>query len=265
MLLSILVPVVQVLTESMPISSSGHVELLLCWWFGKNHLYAPSIKALYHMVHVLNAGIVIFYLRHHIGTTITSLFRGQVDSRIWVTWSATLITAILYLVVRTYTSRVPLAIGFCITIIILASSRYLLVYADRNYRWQDGIILGLAQVLALMPGVSRFAITVTVAQFIRLSPEQAFTISLYLQVPMMVGAMALGILQYMRLPATSVAEVAWWHSDMIWAGVLSMIVTVGCSYALLILAHRLIVTQRLYYCALYECGLLAASLIGLCI
>lgn len=265
MLLSILVPVVQVLTESMPISSSGHVELLLCWWFGKSHLYASSIKALYHMVHGLNAGIVIFYLRQHVRTTITSLLDGQVDPRIWVTWSATFITAILYLVVRTHTSRMPLPIGFGITIIILAISRYLPVCPNRNYRWQDGIILGLAQVLALMPGVSRFAITVTVGQFIRLSPQQAFTISLYLQAPMMVGAMVLGIIQYSRLPDVAISEIAWWYSNAAWVGIVIMIVAVCCSYALLILAHRLIVTQRLYYCAWYECGLLAVSLIGLCI
>ena len=265
MLLSIAVPVVQVLTESMPISSSGHVELLLCWWFGNNHFYVPSIKALYHLVHGLNAGIVIFYLRHHVRATIVSLAKGHIDPRIWVTWAATLITAILYIFVRSYIQCVPLPIGFSITVILLAFSRYLPGWPDRQYRWQDGVVLGLCQAIALIPGVSRFAVTVTTAQLIHLSPQQAFTISLYLQAPMMLGATILGIIQYSRLSASAVEEIAWWHSDAAWIGVVSMIVAVCCSFALLMFAQKLIVTRRLYYCAWYECGLLAASLIGLCI
>jgi undecaprenyl-diphosphatase len=51
-----------------------------------------------------------------------------------------------------------------------------------------GFALGLAQVLALAPGVSRSGIVITAARFFRLDRDSAARISFYLLVPVVFGA-----------------------------------------------------------------------------
>ena len=56
------------------------------------------------------------------------------------------------------------------------------------------LLIGLAQVLALMPGVSRSGITITAALFLGLSRSQSAKISFLLSTPIIAGAAALEIL-----------------------------------------------------------------------
>jgi undecaprenyl-diphosphatase len=55
-------------------------------------------------------------------------------------------------------------------------------------RRRDGLIIGLAQVLALAPGTSRSGITITAARYLRLDRDSAARISFLLLIPAVAGA-----------------------------------------------------------------------------
>jgi undecaprenyl-diphosphatase len=75
----------------------------------------------------------------------------------------------------------------------------LLYLADRcrsagsivDMRLRDALFIGLAQVLALVPGVSRAGVTMTAARFLGYSRSEAARFSLLLSVPTILGASAL--------------------------------------------------------------------------
>tara|TARA_B100001123_G_scaffold277243_1_gene308361 strand:- start:568 stop:1371 length:804 start_codon:yes stop_codon:yes gene_type:complete len=58
----------------------------------------------------------------------------------------------------------------------------------------DAILIGLAQILALIPGTSRSGITMTMARFIGYSRAEAARFSLLLSIPAIAGAALLGLL-----------------------------------------------------------------------
>jgi undecaprenyl-diphosphatase len=64
--------------------------------------------------------------------------------------------------------------------------------------WLDGALLGLAQALALAPGVSRSGATLTVARARGFAPDQARLLSGWVGMPVMVGASALRFARLIR-------------------------------------------------------------------
>jgi undecaprenyl-diphosphatase len=80
--------------------------------------------------------------------------------------------------------------------ILLAVFAVILWLADRvaarrsieDIGWRGAIAVGLAQCLALMPGVSRSGITITAARFMRLGRDEAARLSFLLLIPIVFGA-----------------------------------------------------------------------------
>lgn len=82
--------------------------------------------------------------------------------------------------------------------------------ADHDARPADGLALGLAQAVALAPGVSRYGATLTVARARRFSPEAAQSLSWHAALPVVLGASALeGVrLVHRRTPDGTLAPLA---------------------------------------------------------
>jgi undecaprenyl-diphosphatase len=55
-------------------------------------------------------------------------------------------------------------------------------------RWQDALVIGLAQILALVPGVSRSGSTITAGRGLRFNREDAAVFSFVLSMPLIAGA-----------------------------------------------------------------------------
>jgi undecaprenyl-diphosphatase len=58
-------------------------------------------------------------------------------------------------------------------------------------RWRDAIILGIAQGLAITPGISRSGTTITVALLLGIEREAAARFSFLMSVPAILGAVTL--------------------------------------------------------------------------
>ena len=68
--------------------------------------------------------------------------------------------------------------------------------------WSDAITVGLAQALALIPGVSRSGSTITAGLFVGMKREAAARFSFYLSAPIIAGAVAKKMLDILKVGVT---------------------------------------------------------------
>src|SRR5918994_1886910 len=195
--------VVQGLTELLPISSSGHLILvpwLADWEFLKqNDEFNQTFDVALHLGTLV---AVVVYFRSTIvdllQAWIRSLRKRRVESdeeRVaWVIAIATVPAAVVgALGEELIADRLgePWQIAT-----LLAVFAVVLWVADRTQPRREAadlgvrgaITLGLAQTLALAPGVSRSGVTISAARFLGLDREAAANVSFLLLVPITLGA-----------------------------------------------------------------------------
>src|SRR5262249_30356264 len=198
----------QGLTEFLPISSSGHliiVPWLQDYKFLENH--EEFNKTFDVALHAGTLIAVVSYFRVELWGMIKGLIRslrnrgaiarGDEDERLaWVLVIGTIPAVIAGAAGESFiedTLGQPWMIG-----IALIAFGLLLLYADREpqkrdmdaVRIRDGLLIGLAQVLALWPGVSRSGITITAGRFLQLDRDTAARVSFLLLAPVTAGAVA---------------------------------------------------------------------------
>ena len=232
---------IQGFTEFLPISSSAHLIFpsALFGWEDQGLAFVVA-------VHLGTLFAVILYLRRDIYRISVALAlqvlkrQGSEDARLgWMIILATapLVVAGLLLqdIVDSY-FRSTLVIAS--TTIVFA---ILLWFADRQKQprqglttlsWQSFLGIGLAQVLALIPGTSRSGITMTAALFCKLDRRDAARFSFLLSVPAIAGA---AILLFVDLLGES--GVNW--SELVYAMLLSALVAFTCIHYFLKLVTKL--------------------------
>jgi undecaprenyl-diphosphatase len=194
---------VQGATELLPISSSGHLILvpwLADWTYLEEHdAFNQTFDVALHLGTLV---AVVAYFRREIVELLRAWLRSVGRRRVetplertaWVVFVATIPAALVgafgeQLIANHLGEPWQIAIN-------LALFGVLLWVADRTpeRRGMDdvgpwhGLGLGLAQSLALMPGVSRSGITITAGRFLGLDRDSAARLSFLLLVPITVGA-----------------------------------------------------------------------------
>ena len=194
----IILGLIQGLTEFLPVSSSAHLILvpLLTEW--QDQGLAIDVAA-----HLGSLFAVVFYFRKDIARIliagIDSIAKKEInnqDSKLfWYLAMASipvLVTGFLLRdIVSTYL-REPLIIAY-------ASIGFglLLWYADAKGKqirqvdsidMRDAVLIGLAQVLALVPGTSRSGITMTAALMLGLDRNSAARFSFLMAIPIILAA-----------------------------------------------------------------------------
>src|SRR5690606_23694225 len=202
---------VQGLTEFLPISSDGHVALF-AMLFGVSDEMPLSMVVMLH-VGTLIATAVAF--REDIALLTRRTWSGMREPRAFLESSeGKLLTAIVIASIPTALigllledrvegwARVPWIVGAC----LLASA--LAVYTtrrgggdgDRLLPWQ-AILVGVAQGLAVLPGLTRSGSTIAVAMMLGMSGPAAFRFSFLLSLPAIFGATLLKARDYEELAA----------------------------------------------------------------
>lgn len=178
--------IIQGITEFWPISSTAHLAIFP-WFFAWEDPGLAFDVAL-HIGTVL--AIIIFFWRDWI-----SIFRPENRYLLWFILVGTLPGAIAGYFLNQYAEtvlRAPVIIAA--TLIFFAGILYL---ADqygkrfdeiRHLSWAKAILIGVAQAIAIIPGVSRSGITMSAGLFSGLKRSEAAKYSFMLAAPVMLGA-----------------------------------------------------------------------------
>lgn len=191
----------QIILEMLPISSSGHLLLLQTFFkryasfdirtfFAKNNL---DYQTIYYLLHMPTLFAVIFYFgKAWLSYLVTdgAICPGPI---IWIVITS-IIACFFYLVVPRITF--PISLGFIITIICLFSTAWCVGSASiLDWNLIHAVILGCAQSIAFLPGISRLACTTAVACWLGFSVWDGFCLSWFIQTPLMVAASAKSLLK----------------------------------------------------------------------
>jgi undecaprenyl-diphosphatase len=196
---SIVLAIVQGLTEFLPISSSGHL-VVLPWIFNWKDPGLSFDVAL----HFGTLLAVLFYFRKDIIDIFCALFRVKQGNSstnrypkdfFWILLAATVPGALAGFLLESYAEelfRHPLLVAS--NLILLGLALYMADhYTQKNkdklqINWKRGILIGLAQGLAIFPGVSRSGATITAGLFLGLDRVSSARFSFLLSAPIIFGA-----------------------------------------------------------------------------
>ena len=202
----IVIAVLQGITEFLPISSSGHLALapkLVCW---------PDQGLLIDVaVHIGTLGAVITYLWRDVWLMMTSLTRFGMWCRdpgirlIMLLVIATAPVIVAGLLFHTYARdalRDIMVIGWATLgfgLVLYACDRF--GRARRrigHLNVNSALLIGLAQVAALIPGASRAGVTISAARAMGYERQDAARFSMLLSIPTIIAAGTLAGIDVVR-------------------------------------------------------------------
>ena len=193
----IILGAIQGLTEFLPISSSAHLQLprVLLGWEDQGLTFDVAL-------HLGSLLAVLIYLKDDIANIVKAVF-----TRITSKKSSTDADLAFSLMIATVPGA---AIGFLLnnfvdqytrSIEILAVFTFIfalvLLYADnkgsrdrslKQLTWRDASYIGFAQVIALIPGVSRSGVTMSAALLLGYNRKSAAKFSCFLSIPIILGS-----------------------------------------------------------------------------
>lgn len=210
----VVLAIVQGLTEFLPISSSGHLILVpsIFGWTDQGLAFDVA-------VHFGSLIAVVIYFR----TDIVALLGGTMDilsgkpatSRtrmVWCLGVGTIPAAVSGLLFASWIAanlRDPIVVVYT-----LAGYGILMALADRfaprnrtiaDISVRDGLIIGAAQALALVPGTSRSGITITTGRILGIKRQDAARFSFLLSAPVIL----LATIYELVILVTGETPVAW--------------------------------------------------------
>lgn len=240
----IILAVVQGLTEFLPVSSSGHL-VVLQKIFGFSQ--APVLFDI--LLHVGTLGAIVFYFRRELAQILSGLAQKKKESvntlmLILIGTIPAVIVGILFQkqIELTFDSLKIVGMAFLITAVFLFSTK-LRKNQNRHFnqlKWLDALFVGIFQAVAILPGISRSGSTITAGLWRGVGRETAFTFSLYLAIPAILGAL---VLKSSEILVYSSVELVWGLAGMIIAGVVGF-------FSLGILA-RVLKSARFFWFGVY--------------
>lgn len=190
-----LLAILQGLTEFLPVSSSGHLALLRKLLDLDTGAKGPALEILLHGGTL--AAVLIFYRRRILELAVGLVKR---DRDAWKYCSLVVLACIpaglLYLAAHDAVESAfdsTLAIGACLvaTGLVLTSLKLVDSTAGSRPSWLQALGIGIAQALAILPGVSRSGSTYTAARWLKVSPKEAFDFSFITSIPLILGSIIL--------------------------------------------------------------------------
>jgi undecaprenyl-diphosphatase len=189
----VVLSVVQGLTEFLPVSSSGHLAIVSQMFF------RDDAGASFTAVTQLGTELaVLIYFARDIGRILVAWFGGLRDAArrsadYWLGWwviIGTIPICVLGLLfkdqIRTGVRNLwVIAIALIVFSAVIAAAEY---YGKQTRHveqltWKDSVVIGLAQCLALVPGVSRSGATISAGLFLGQDRETAARFGFLLAIP----------------------------------------------------------------------------------
>jgi undecaprenyl-diphosphatase len=196
---ALILGLIQGITEFLPVSSSGHLALAekLFGLAGDNLRFEV-------FVHLGTLLAVLVFFRVKIRKLIKSIFKGRVYYQKGWRFSDENLRLSLLLILATipaafigykfddaieqaFASPVAVSAFLLVTGTILFLTR-LVKSHEEKINWWRALVIGLAQAVAILPGVSRSGSTISAGIFAKMKQEKAAEFSFLLSIPIILGA-----------------------------------------------------------------------------
>lgn len=190
---SIILGIVQGITEFLPVSSTAHLVIAE---------KIMDIRPSFFLNVILHAGTlaaVLTIYNKQIYQLITDFLKGRKDAKIYIykLILATVITAAAAFLMKNFIGEGSMQslnlIGFCL--IVTAT---ILFFSDKftsgsqsatSIKYSHIALIGLAQGIAALPGISRSGITIAMCIFLQMSRKEAVQFSFILSIPIIIIAL----------------------------------------------------------------------------
>lgn len=257
---AIVLGIVQGLTEFLPISSSGHLRITSAIFFERDA--GASFTAVTQLG--TEAAVLLYFAKDIWRITRTWVVgiwdrsvRSSLDYRMgWYVIVGSIPIGVFGLLFKDQIRETARNLWLVASTLILFA--FVLAFAEywgrqtrtlQNFRMRDGVVMGFAQAMALIPGVSRSGGTLTAGLLLNLTRETAARYSFLLAIPAVVmsGVLSLEDVFAPAAPGTSVPSGA----QMIVATVVAFAV----GYAAIAWLLRYVARHTLYIFVLYRVAL----------
>lgn len=194
----ILIGLVQGLAEFLPISSSGHLAVLYDIFGIESNTLLLSI-----IMHIATLAAVIIVYWNDILMLIKNPFCKTVKLLVTATIPTIIIVLIFEIILGDIFGEDMVIWGFLITAIVLLisdkasrnSSSYESDICNLNLSYANAIVIGIAQGIATIPGISRSGSTIATGMIVGASKEDATKFSFLMSIPIIIASFVYEILK----------------------------------------------------------------------
>ncbi|MBQ8444476.1 MAG: undecaprenyl-diphosphate phosphatase [Clostridia bacterium] len=187
-LVLILLGVVQGLCEFLPVSSSGHLVLLSTLFGIEDSLFVSII------LHVATLLAVLIAFRKDLWRMIKHPLSNEVIFLAISTISTCLIAIVLMPLLKNSFEGIILPVTFALSgIILFATEKLSKNKQGKPISYKQSLIIGLAQGLALLPGLSRSGTTISAGIMAGGDKKECAKFSFLLSIPTILGSLLLEI------------------------------------------------------------------------
>ncbi|MCX6840873.1 MAG: undecaprenyl-diphosphate phosphatase [candidate division WOR-3 bacterium] len=241
---AVLLGLVQGITEFLPVSSSGHLAVLEHLW----KLPAESRLPLTTMLHGATALAVLFYFAPLLARLIRGLWAGDAARRgsSWRMVGFIVLASVPAGVVgvmfsdmidRAFSSLLLVGLMLLVTGGVLFGTRFARPRGEMS--WMRALLVGVAQAIAILPGISRSGATIAGGLYLGMERKQAFEFSFLLAIPAISGAFLMQV-RKVNLAVLSPAALA-----------VGMAVAFVAGLAALFVLGRAVTGRKLHWFAYY--------------
>jgi undecaprenyl-diphosphatase len=199
----IILGIVQGFTEPIPVSSSGHL-IIFKNLLSDNFLYDLNFEIIVNFGSFL--AIIYFYRKEIIKISkdffiyIKTKKKEYKNNFLYVglVVLGVIPAGLVGYIFKDAIARISSPSTVAISLFVTAGLLYLIRNMkgkkdDKDITWKDSLFIGLYQIAALLPGISRSGATIAAGMFRNLKQEAAFKFSFMLYIPISLATMILGI------------------------------------------------------------------------
>ena len=201
---ALILGIIQGLTEYLPVSSSGHLAIGQAIFGMDNGEDNLMFTVAVHVATVLSTLVVLW---KEIAWILKGLFKFEMNAETKYVLNIIVSMIPVGIVGVFFKDQVEeifgsglLVVGFCllITASLLIFSYYASPRQKENISWKDALIIGIAQAVAVLPGVSRSGSTIATGLMLGNKKEKLAQFSFLMVIPPILGEALLDVLKAMK-------------------------------------------------------------------
>jgi len=201
---SIILGIVQGLTEFIPVSSSGHLVLL------EHFLGFKKVGIFFEvLLHFSTVVAILVVFSRRVGKIIKAVFTSRIRMKgghwivsdknlelffylLWASIPAAIVGIFLKSKIeKLFSSPVLVSVMLLLTGVVLFSTRFIKIKKFRKHNAVSSTLIGIAQAFAIIPGISRSGATISAGLWGSISREDSAEFSFILVIPAILGAMVI--------------------------------------------------------------------------